>query len=88
VFYAEKLDALAQRLPRFRWTLCLTQPPAGWSAGEHSRITPFLLRAAEAFAAPTFYLVGNGAMIDEAKRLLQERGVDRKRQIRTEAFFK
>jgi len=37
--------------------------------------------------APTFYLVGNGAMIADAKRALMDRGVDRKRQIRTEAFF-
>ena len=36
---------------------------------------------------PVFYLVGNGAMIKELKAALQERGVDRKRQIRNEAFF-
>ena len=37
--------------------------------------------------APTFYLVGNGAMITELKRELISRGVNRKTQIRTEAFF-
>ena len=37
--------------------------------------------------APTFYLVGNGAMITELKRELIARGVNRKLQIRTEAFF-
>ena len=36
---------------------------------------------------PVFYLVGNGAMIKELKAELQARGVDRKRQIRNEAFF-
>ena len=38
-------------------------------------------------ATPTFYLVGNGAMITELKRELISRGVNRKTQIRTEAFF-
>jgi hypothetical protein len=37
--------------------------------------------------APTFYLVGNGAMITELKRELISRGVNRKTHIRTEAFF-
>jgi hypothetical protein len=37
--------------------------------------------------SPTFYLVGNGAMISDVKRELMARGIDRKRQIRTEAFF-
>ena len=36
---------------------------------------------------PTFYLVGSGAMIKDVKTGLQARGVDRKRQIRNEAFF-
>ena len=44
-------------------------------------------RSAAAPAAPTFYLVGNGAMITELKRELISRGVNRKTQIRTEAFF-
>ncbi len=39
------------------------------------------------FEKPVFYLVGNGAMIKELKAALQERGIDRKRQIRNEAFF-
>ena len=38
-------------------------------------------------AEPTFYLVGNGAMITELKRELMNKGINRKKQIRTEAFF-
>jgi hypothetical protein len=34
-----------------------------------------------------FYLVGNGAMVAELRASLVEQGVDRKLQIRTEAFF-
>ena len=36
---------------------------------------------------PRFYLVGNGGMIRDVKAALVERGVDRKKQIRNEAFF-
>ena len=86
-FYLDRLDELAGRMPRFQWQLCLTQPAPDWT-GCKTRITPLLVNAATKFAKPTFYLVGNGQMIDEAKALLQQRGVDRKRQIRTEAFFK
>jgi ferredoxin-NADP reductase len=46
-----------------------------------------VLDALPSLASPTFYLVGNGAMINELKRELVARGVNRKAQIRTEAFF-
>jgi anthranilate 1,2-dioxygenase reductase subunit len=64
----------------------LTAPPPSWAGGQ-GRITPALLDRLPALAAPTFYLVGNGAMISELKRELTTRGVNRKTQIRTEAFF-
>jgi ferredoxin-NADP reductase len=66
--------------------LYLTAPPSGW-AGGHGRITTAVLDRLSTLAAPTFYLVGNGAMITELKRELVARGVNRKTQIRTEAFF-
>jgi hypothetical protein len=50
-------------------------------------VTQPVLELLPSLARPTFYLVGNGAMITELKRELQARGVDRKKQIRTEAFF-
>ena len=52
-----------------------------------TRSTPAILEQLPNLAAPTFYLVGNGAMITELKRELVERGVNRRKQIRTEAFF-
>jgi CDP-4-dehydro-6-deoxyglucose reductase, E3 len=64
----------------------LSQPSAAWP-GRRGRITSAILDAFPTFRAPTFYLVGNGAMIQELKRGLIERGVERKKQIRTEAFF-
>lgn len=64
----------------------LSRPTGDW-AGQRGRITPVILEALPSLRAPTFYLVGNGAMIQELKRGLIEGGVDRKKQIRTEAFF-
>jgi ferredoxin-NADP reductase len=45
------------------------------------------LQEAPSLASPTYYLVGNGAMIAEIKTALVAAGVDRRKQIRTEAFF-
>ena len=87
LFYEEKLDEFARKMPRFSWLRCITQAPPDWTGGERCRITGFLTRAALEMNKPVFYLVGNGAMINEAKQLLQQKGVDRKKQIRTEAFF-
>jgi CDP-4-dehydro-6-deoxyglucose reductase, E3 len=64
----------------------LTAPSPDWSGGR-GRITPAMLARLPELVAPTFYLVGNGAMITELKRELIARGVNRKVQIRTEAFF-
>jgi CDP-4-dehydro-6-deoxyglucose reductase len=64
----------------------LSRPSDGW-LGRRGRISPAVLQDAPSLVAPTFYLVGNGAMIAEVKTALVASGVDRKKQIRTEAFF-
>jgi CDP-4-dehydro-6-deoxyglucose reductase, E3 len=64
----------------------LTAPDAAWTGGR-GRITSALLERLPELVVPTFYLVGNGSMITELKRELISRGVNRKTQIRTEAFF-
>jgi ferredoxin-NADP reductase len=64
----------------------LSQAAEGWT-GRRGRISPAILAELPALEAPTFYLVGNGAMITEIKAGLVAAGVDRKKQIRTEAFF-
>jgi hypothetical protein len=46
-----------------------------------------VLEAHGGLASPTYYLVGNGAMISELKSALVAAGVERRKQIRTEAFF-
>ncbi len=54
---------------------------------EAGRITEPVFELLPTLTKPTFYLVGSGAMISDVKTGLLQRGVDRKRQIRNEAFF-
>ncbi len=64
----------------------LSGPDESWSGGR-GRITAAILDTLPQLTEPTFYLVGNGAMITELKKELVGKGVNRKKQIRTEAFF-
>ncbi len=64
----------------------LSSAESGWK-GHHGRINDSVLALVPGLCAPMFYLVGNGAMVAEMRSSLVEHGVDRKRQIRTEAFF-
>jgi CDP-4-dehydro-6-deoxyglucose reductase len=64
----------------------LSRPENTWS-GPRGRITGPVLDALPSLTSPTFYIVGNGAMIAELKRALVAQGIDRKKHIRTEAFF-
>jgi ferredoxin-NADP reductase len=64
----------------------LSRPADDWT-GPRGRITPAILAELPSLKTPTFYLVGNGAMITELKTGLVAAGVERKKYIRTEAFF-
>ncbi|HXU61996.1 MAG TPA: FAD-binding oxidoreductase [Polyangia bacterium] len=85
LFARDEIDALVARAGS-ELRLYLTAPGPDWQ-GDRGRITPALLDRLPELNAPTFYLVGNGAMISELKRELIARGVNRRAQIRTEAFF-
>jgi ferredoxin-NADP reductase len=85
LFARAEVEELAARAGA-RLSIHLTAPGPAW-AGARGRITGAILDALPTFRSPTFYLVGNGAMINELKRELVARGVNRKAQIRTEAFF-
>jgi CDP-4-dehydro-6-deoxyglucose reductase, E3 len=85
IFARDEIEALAARAGATLATH-LTAPGPAWSGGR-GRITPAVLDRLPELVAPTFYLVGNGAMITELKRELVSRGVNRKTHIRTEAFF-
>jgi ferredoxin-NADP reductase len=86
VFWQDELQSRQARHPRLSVQIFLSQAGAGWGR-VNGRVTGPVLESLPSLRAPTFYLCGNGNMIDEVKAGLVQRGVDRKRQIRTEAFF-
>ncbi len=86
LFWLDELKELQQRCGRLAIEIFLSGEAPSWS-GRRGRITQAVLGDLPSYDKPVFYLVGNGAMIKELKAALQERGVDRKRQIRNEAFF-
>jgi propane monooxygenase reductase subunit len=85
LFARAEIEALSKRAGA-TLAIHLTAPGPTWT-GARGRITSAILDALPGLATPTFYLVGNGAMITELKGALVARGVNRKAQIRTEAFF-
>jgi ferredoxin-NADP reductase len=85
LFARAEIEELAARAGA-HLSIHLTAPAPSWTGGT-GRITAAILDALPTLQSPTFYLVGNGAMINELKRELVARGVNRKAQIRTEAFF-
>ena len=55
---------------------------------DRGRIGAGILDELAGLTKPTFYLVGNGAMIRDVKAaLVAAAAFDRKKQIRNEAFF-
>ncbi|HEY0707500.1 MAG TPA: FAD-dependent oxidoreductase [Polyangia bacterium] len=85
LFLREEIEA-ACAVAGAELSIHLSQPEGPWH-GPRGRITAAILAALPSLVAPTFYLVGNGLMITELKRELVSRGVERKKQIRTESFF-
>lgn len=86
LFWLDELAAVQHKCPRIQVHVFLSGEAPGWS-GRRGRITEAILDELPALDRPVFYLVGNGAMIKDVKAALQARGIDRKRQIRNEAFF-
>jgi CDP-4-dehydro-6-deoxyglucose reductase len=86
LFWQEELEGVRAQCERLRVELFLTGEAPAWT-GKRGRIITPLLDELPSLDKPVFYLVGNGAMIRDVKKELQARGVDRKRQIRNEAFF-
>lgn len=86
LFWQQELSDLAARHPRLDVQIYISQPGAEYR-GRRGRITAPILKELPSLSSPTFYLCGNGHMIEELKTALVERGVNRKRQIRSEVFF-
>jgi CDP-4-dehydro-6-deoxyglucose reductase, E3 len=85
LFLQEEVSQLCQAAAT-ELKVFLSAPSEAWT-GSRGRITTPVLEQLPSLNAPTFYMVGNGAMIRELKQQLIDRGINRKKQIRTEAFF-
>jgi ferredoxin-NADP reductase len=83
LFWQKELEALKAAHPRFDYRLYIS----GEQWPRPGRITQPIVDELARLEKPTFYLVGNGGMIRDVKAALVERGVDRKKQIRNEAFY-
>ncbi len=80
----EELDELAAH-PGFSYEITLSQPPRGWR-GLRGRITESVPPLLSTLGDKHFYLVGNGAMIEEMHSAMSDLGVD-KLLIYTETYF-
>jgi ferredoxin-NADP reductase len=85
LYAVQELEALCAQAHA---SLCLhlSRPSPAWN-GLRGRISSPILAQTPKLKNPTFYLVGNGAMIEELKKGLVAAGVNRRKQIRTEVFF-
>lgn len=79
----DELEALA-RHPNFSYHISLSRP-AGWT-GLRGRLTETVPPLLSTLGGRHYYLVGNGAMIEEMHTALSDLGVD-KRLIHTETYF-
>ncbi|HEX3393749.1 MAG TPA: FAD-dependent oxidoreductase [Acidimicrobiales bacterium] len=81
----EELDELARRYPHFGYHITLSQPAADWT-GLRGRIGESMPPLLESLGGKDYYLVGNGAMLEEMAQALSDLGVIQK-YIHTEPFF-
>ncbi len=81
----QELDTLARAHPNFEYRISLSRPPPGWD-GLHGRLTETVPELLDTLGGKRFYLVGNGAMIEEMATVLSDLGVDQ-RHVYQEAYF-
>ena len=81
----DELDELAATYENFSYQISLSQPPPGW-AGLRGRLTESVPPLLERLGGCHYYMVGNGAMIEELCSALSDLGVD-KTLVHEEAYF-
>lgn len=85
VCLVDELDELAARYPNFTYRISLSQPPPGWT-GLRGRVTETVPPLLPTLGGKQYFLVGNGAMIEEFSTALSDAGVD-KVMIYEEPYF-
>jgi NAD(P)H-flavin reductase len=82
----DELDELAAAYPRFSYAITLSQPPDGWT-GLQGRLGESVPPRLATLGGRRYYLVGNGAMLEEMAQALSDLGVVQK-FIYKEPYFK
>lgn len=85
-FHQNWILSLEKSSARFESMLLVSRPREHFTGNAGRVITP-VLSCLPHLRQPIFYLCGSGYMIRDLKTALQAEGIDRKKQIRTEAFF-
>jgi CDP-4-dehydro-6-deoxyglucose reductase len=87
LFAVAELERLSQSFPRLHFLPTLSRPEPGWT-GLRGRVTSWLDNAALPVDEMQVYLCGNGKMIEDAVRILEAKGLDRRtRRIVVEKYF-
>lgn len=81
----EELDALAAGNESFSYEISLSRPPEGWK-GLRGRLTWSVPPLLETLGGKHFYLVGNGAMVEEMSIVLSDLGVPQQ-LVHEERYF-
>lgn len=78
-----------EKHPGLKWVPCLTRSSGSAANCFQGRVTRFIEEMKEPFPwlETEYYLCGNGAMIDDVRRFLKAKGVDRK-SIHVEIYFR
>jgi len=85
IYYQEEFSEMEKRHPQFRSVTTLSKPSSGWT-GARGRVTDLLPEHVKEISDVQVYLCGSGAMIRDARILLQEGGLP-KSAIHYERFF-
>jgi NAD(P)H-flavin reductase len=86
ILYRPEFEELTRKHPNFRFWPTLTRPEAAWT-GRRGRVVSHLIEAIEELEAikerpdVDVYVCGLKAMVDDVRKLLKEKGFDRKRII-------
>lgn len=81
----DQLDDLAATYPNFSYDISLSRPTPDWG-GLRGRVTESVPPLLNRLGGTHFYLVGNGAMIEEMRLALSDLGVD-EQLIYRETYF-
>lgn len=84
LLYRSEFEELERRMPGFRYMPTLTRPPAHWT-GRAGRVQAHLDEALAGRADVDVYICGLKEMVDDVRRMLKEKGFER-RQIIAEKY--